>query len=393
MANLDPLNDLLPVFSKSLNAIAEMPPGVLFKRALKAGTNITLTPQLDGSLEIDATANAGTQWYSGTAVGSTVAFSAQVQAAFTAYVEGTSFLLTFSLANDVNAVLAINGLSSLPLKTRNYHNVVGGEIQPTLLYWIVYTNGQLVIMNPSTVTGSAGSAGTSIFPKTTIITQSEIFTPTPGASSARFQGVGGGGAGGFNNSSITVGGSVFLAVTGAGGGGGAGGYFEFTTTYTTGEQFTVNIGAGGIGGTVNTPAPGNYIQTGNSGGDTIIVGCATAHGGAGGISQVAGSTLSGPGGAGGTATCAVPGGTATTGTAGLSASTTSGGAGAASPLGSGGAPGVSASGLPSTAPSADGSAGTYGGGGGGCYVPQLTPALHGAGGNGGNGVVIVTEYA
>lgn len=55
MTNFDPLHDKLDVYSAALNALAEVNAQTLLARALTPGTNITLTPNSDGTTTIAAT--------------------------------------------------------------------------------------------------------------------------------------------------------------------------------------------------------------------------------------------------------------------------------------------------------------------------------------------------
>jgi hypothetical protein len=105
-------------------------------------------------------------------------------------------------------------------------------------------------------------------PNATLQTLTEI----PGAYSASYLAIAGGGSGGTD-------------INGAGGGGGAGGYLASTATLFAGAVYTVTVGAGGPSGT--------------SGSNSSIAGVATAVGGGAGGSDNIGSNGGSGGGGGG----------------------------------------------------------------------------------------------
>jgi hypothetical protein len=181
------------------------------------------------------------------------------------------------------------------------------------------------------------------------------------------------------------GGGVTTSGTGgfhAGGGGGSGSYSRIVASKATiGASQTVTIGAAGTGSSGADGTNGSAVSVG-----TICV----ANGGSGG--QVASSAgLAGRGGAGGTAgtgTITVPG---AVGGKGMYATIltvyTVSGEGAASVLGGGGLSAVPAG---STAVAGVAATANSGAGGSGALVYNL--AANAAGGNGGTGYVLITEF-
>lgn len=209
-----------------------------------------------------------------------------------------------------------------------------------------------------------------------VFTSSGSYVPTSGMKYCIAEGVGGGGGGG---STVATG----AALVSAGGGGGGGGYFRSRfTAAQIGAAQTVNIGAGGAGAT-----PAN--TQGTAGGTTSLGVLASAGGGIGGSRGGASvvsvgdggqsaSTLNGDftarGNAGGIGMCFYVGTT----------SAGAGGNGGDSLLGGGGnalGGNVGAAGSNATAP---------GGGGSGAYSMPSGTGYNG--GNGADGIVIITEY-
>lgn len=190
----------------------------------------------------------------------------------------------------------------------------------------------------------------------------------------------GAGGGGGGCSSAAVSGAV-------GGGGGGGGYSEFLKTAPKLTAFTVAVGAGGLAG---TNAGGN----GGTGGDTSFdtgPSLCTAKGGLGGLGEVAGTAVAGtPGGVGGASASGIgtvlldgPPGNYGIRLSGLLGNSGQGGSGAGA-IGGGGGIGLGAAGAGSAG-------GNYGGGGGGAIV--LNGSAAAVGGVGGNGVIVVWEFA
>lgn len=175
--------------------------------------------------------------------------------------------------------------------------------------------------------------------------------------------------------------------SGGGGGGGAGGYITNSSkTLNTGTTYTVTVGAGGAGST-GTGASG----LGSQGGNSSLTGETTAIGGGGGgyaVSTGAATTGGSGGGGGGNASAAGAAGTSGQGNAGGAAAGTGSGASGGGGGGSGGAgqSGVgSAHGGAGTSNSITGSAVSYAGGGGGGAFTSSGGTGNGGGGNGGGG--------
>ena len=176
---------------------------------------------------------------------------------------------------------------------------------------------------------------------------------------------------------------------GGGGGGGAGGYIANSSkTLTRTTTYTVVVGAGGAGST-GSGASG----TGTAGGDSSLTGETTAVGGGrGGYNNtyLASSGGSG-GGGGGNAGTAGAAGTSGQGNAGAAAA---GSGASASGGGGGGSGGAGQSGVGSahggagTSNSITGSAVSYAGGGGGGAFSSSGGTGNGGGGNGGGGFAV-----
>lgn len=206
-------------------------------------------------------------------------------------------------------------------------------------------------------------------------TSNGTYTPTAGMKYCKIEMVGGGGAGGGT--------STAAAGTGAGaGGGGSGAYnFNFFTAATIGASQTVTIGAGGVGATG---------AVGGNGGATSVGSLLTAPGGAGGSARAAqASVVIAIGGNGGVAGIGgINNFIGQTGGLGINSAINAGsGFGGSSFFAGGGAPIGVAAGF---------SAGNFaqansGAGGSGSAIYGVTGS-NVAGGNGGAGIVIITEY-
>lgn len=205
-----------------------------------------------------------------------------------------------------------------------------------------------------------------------VISATGTYTPSAGMKYAHIQILGGGGAGG--------GGPATSATQCAAGGGGGGGEYAVGvfSAATVGVSQAVTIGAGAIGTTGDGADGGNssvgalISANGGGGGNagTVQTTCAATDGGDGGIGGTGGSYRT-PGSPGvvGVVTLISPGFIAV------------GGIGGSTHIGSGGIPQVGA-GFPGLG---------YGAGGGGCSnIPSTAAPTNG--GNGANGVVIITEY-
>lgn len=191
-------------------------------------------------------------------------------------------------------------------------------------------------------------------PNTTL----QALTEIPGAYSASYLAIAGGGSGGTD-------------INGAGGGGGAGGYLANTATLFAGAVYTVTVGAGGPSGT--------------SGSNSSIAGVATAVGGGAGGSNNIGSNGGSGGGGGGIGPSAGGSPTAGQGFKGGDSGDSygaagGGGAGEAGPNGSSTVPTRGGNGLAS---SITGTSVTRAGGGGAGNI--FGAALPGGTGGGGAG--------
>lgn len=179
---------------------------------------------------------------------------------------------------------------------------------------------------------------------------------------------GGGGGGGVNGTSAAV-----------AGGGGGGGYSEgFFTAAQIGVSQAVNIGTGGTAGA-------NTGGTGGTGGTTSLGSLIQATGGAGGVGNTSGTTtvLGGAGGLGSLGTDNRTGSYGSSSTSTNSSGTALGGAG-------GEAPGMGGAGRSSSNAEAVGADATANSGGGGGGAKSAGNAF--AGGTGGSGYMVITEY-
>ena len=197
---------------------------------------------------------------------------------------------------------------------------------------------------------------------------SGTYTPTANMVYAIIEAVGGGGGGG--------GAATPPATTGrSGAAGGSGSYSRsYVTAATVGASQTVTIGAGGTAGST---AGGN----GGAGGSTSVGAICIANGGGGGT----GTATLGAGGAGGTAGT---GDVTIVGNAGGGTHVTVTNSASANP--SVGAPSYFGGGASAIATSGAGLNGTTGGGASGGY--SINPAGAAAGGVGGAGYVVITEF-
>jgi|GEM_PF-755821 len=206
-----------------------------------------------------------------------------------------------------------------------------------------------------------------------VASEAQLISPTYDADVLVVAGGGGGGSG----------------HNGGGGGGGAGGYIANSSkTLTRNSVYTVTVGAGGAGST-GTGTSGYGTAGGNSSltGETTSVG-----GGRGGYNSTFLSSSGGSGGGGG-------GNAGTAGSAGTSGQGNAGGNAAgsgasASGGGGGGSGGAGATGVGSahggagTANSITGSSVTYAGGGGGGAFSSSGGTGNGGGANGGGGFAV-----
>lgn len=218
-------------------------------------------------------------------------------------------------------------------------------------------------------TGNA-SAATSLAPTQLVISATGTYTPSAGMTSCIIECVGGGGGGGGPGASS-------VAQMTVGGGGGAGGYSRgLFTAAQIGASKAATVGAAGAAGS---------SSTGGTGGTTSLGSLIQATGGFGGAisnSGVAVNALGGIGGIGTLATANSKGAAGTPGLGNIAILTGYGGTGGASVLGGGA--------LAPVNPGVGNDGGPYGGGGSGGFDYNAGGAK--AGGAGGIGVIIITEF-
>lgn len=217
-----------------------------------------------------------------------------------------------------------------------------------------------------------------------VITSDGTYTPTVGMQYCDVEILGGGGGGGSA-----------APIWGSGSGGGAGGYTKKVfTAAAIGASQAVTIGAGGAGATLS-------VTPGGTGGTTTFGALLTATGGVGGTGSS--SNSSAQGGSGGTGS---GGDVNTAGSpghfsmpminlgSGYAEGTAVSGPGGSSQYGAGGtAGGRNPSGGPKPKQIAGGAGLGYGsGGGGGYFFTTSGSSTIVAGGNGADGVCIITEY-
>jgi hypothetical protein len=239
------------------------------------------------------------------------------------------------------------------------------------------TNGKFLSANSAQDTGlewvnaPGGSGFTSINQQ--IFTSSGTYIPTSNMKYCLIEVFGGGGGGGG------VGSTSLGTTVSVGGGGAAGNYnWGFFSAATIGASKTVTIGPGGTG-------VSNGV--GNQGGMTSVGSLISATGGAGGSPGNAAASSSGQGGAN------IFSGLDYIGAPGMSsfANVTSGvargfsGAGGSNRIGAGGQS------LNANTDSVSGNVGIFGGGGSGASASNIGTGPF-AGGQGGSGIVIITEY-
>lgn len=296
----------------------------------------------------------------------------------TTYVENTG------TATPSAGILNVFGVA--PVTTAGSGNTIDIGVDGTVALTYVEDSGTAQaagnILNVVGGTGitTSGSGNTITISRTTpgidiigrqVFTSSGTYTPTTNMLFADIQVIGGGGgAGGSSGTQLTFG--------GAGGGGGyAQGLF---TAATIGASQPVTIGAGGNG------AVGS--ASGTNGGTSSVGALISATGGAGGTGGFNGFTigLPGVGGVGSGGDFQTHG---TPGTVGSIASTfATTGAGGSTFFG-GGAVGIYVSGA--TPGSGNGNNATSYGGGGSGSISAANGAIN-RGGNGFQGIVIITEY-
>jgi hypothetical protein len=225
---------------------------------------------------------------------------------------------------------------------------------------------------------AAGGGGALLGFQVLTATSNQTYTKNASANNIMVELVGGGGGGGGANSG---------ANQSSAGGGGGGGAFTRRFIANAAGTYPYQCGAGGAGGTAGG-AGSNGSTTYFANGTENLNAPGGVRGSANARANAFTGSLGGAGGTAGTGNGSVGGDLFLIGTAGqmgwVSNRALSGG-GAGGPAGGylagGGAPGNNTAG---------GAAGNYGGGGGGGSAFQNVANL--AGGNGGNGVIIVWEY-
>lgn len=205
-------------------------------------------------------------------------------------------------------------------------------------------------------------------------TGTPVYVPAAGMLHCMVECVGGGGAGGG-----VSGGASASAI---GSGAGSGGYSrKYSTAAAIGASQVVTIGAGGTPGAAGANA-------GGSGGATSLGSICIANGGAGGQPANGGISSVGAGGAGGTVgtgDVTIQGAPGIQGYSGANTVAPSGGGGGSSYFGGGAAGQASVANAAGIAAQAN----SGGGGGGGCANSTVSSF---AGGAGGTGLVVITEY-
>lgn len=239
----------------------------------------------------------------------------------------------------------------------------------------VGTDGQVLTANSAQADGVEWTTLGTLSMSMQVFTASGIYVPTLGMKACIVEMVGGGAAGGGAEATAAGENSV-------GGGGGSGEYARSTfSAATIGASQTVTIGAAGTG------ASG---VAGGNGSTTSLGALMTALGGSGGSTGTAGATSSAAGGTGGTG--GTGGDFVMQGSSGKPAFSNTlfgaSGAGGGSFFGNGGIAAYYA--LASQAGVAPAGTNNYGSGGSGGINDASQSAV--AGGNGSDGVVVITEF-
>lgn len=260
-----------------------------------------------------------------------------------------------------------------------YAVLVGGttSVNPFQSVASVGTAGQVLTSNgagakPSFQAVSAAGAFSSIVIQ--VFTATGTYTPTSGMKYCIVELVGGGGGGG---------GTTTCAANeiSSGGGGGGGGYaIKMFSAATIGASQAVTIGAGGTAGAVGG-------GTGGTGGTTSLGALLSATGGSGGVGDGVHTGTGGElGGAGGTGSSGSFNTSGSRGFPSMGFGTLNYSVG-----GSGGSSILSGTATPtSTATSAGATGVSYGGGASGAQT--INSGTQAAGGVGGPGIVVVTEF-
>jgi hypothetical protein len=205
---------------------------------------------------------------------------------------------------------------------------------------------------------------------------SGTYTPTRGMAYAIVECLGGGGAGG----GVTY--TASASYSSVGGGGGSGGYINFVATASQiGSSQVITIGSGGVA--VSGAGGGNGGNTtfgslGGNGGGIVITNVSYGQAGSGAGGTATGSGIS--------SMFSFNGQRGQNGFVAPAVNIALPGAGGSTIMGAGGMLGASYVVLPGNSGSG------YGSGGSGAVQPFATGGVNQAGGNGANGIIIITEF-
>ncbi len=336
-----------------------------------AGSGSTLTSQLTGLTNHNVLIGAGSATITNVAPSAT---------------SGVPLISQGSSADPVFGTAVVAGGGTGATSFTAYAPICGGTTTTGALQSAatgIATSGFVLTSNGNAALPSFQAAASGGFTSVVVqvFTSSGTYTPTASMKYCTIEVVGGGGGGGGS----AAGGASSGAV---GGGGGGGGYGRKTVAAAT-------IGASKAVTIASASAGGNGAANGTAGGTCSLDTIVTATGGAGGIASAAAATVSAAGGAGGVGTSGDinsnggPGGNGTYVLIAGVAQMTNGGFGGSSYFGGGAVAVISQAG----GANLTGNNGTaYGGGGGGGGASSSSGAGGGVGGNGAQGVVIVTEY-
>lgn len=337
----------VPIGGALITAFGEQ----LIEQSTAAGARDLLGVNIDG--------------WRGTAGGTANAITIATVPATVAYTAGETDTFIVATTNTGAVTINKNGLGAKTVKTNTGAALVSGQMRAGTIVTARYDGTDYILTTMATGRLLAVQR----------FTANGTYTPTPGATMAIVEAVGGGGAGGGV-------GATGVGFAASGGGGGAGAYGKLFVASGLASQ-TVTIAAA-VAGSTGNGANGNTTSFG------ALLSCA---GGGGGTSGVGANTASitSSGGVGG----AAPSGTLVVSLAGeagtpgynLSATSSYSGRGGASTLGqSGNGVGVNA-----TIVLSGNTATGFGSGGGGAVA--INSGVAALGGNGAPGIIIVWEYA
>jgi hypothetical protein len=239
-----------------------------------------VTQPVIGNSSTASFANYETVVSDGTPYFSARSYNADTSLSTTVVIRIRASLWTAALGNFEEIVYPTQSLENNWNRKRNQviPFVQGGEVDAETFR---FPGGSLGGAVGQDLPEPGAAAGISLFPINLVYEQgSGVFTVPLSVSSITVRLYGGGGSGGR--------GYAFGTYSASGGGGGGGGYVEFTTSVTTGQNFTWSVGVGGssetdgIGGT--TRFGENYAFGGQPGRDGLLENnLSTPTGGAGGI--------------------------------------------------------------------------------------------------------------